>query len=409
MAFSTVQIGRLSLTELPQNTATEQSSGQSLASSGQILHVTGQEAYPIFPLARMSALHDDLQGLVAAQTLLPVLFGDKTDRNGYYILSGAQSALRNWTGEAVTDDWQADLRRVGSQLEIDLESRVTGPQSVNNSFGLTGILWNSPPGGHYAFWSGATAPASISRSCADGPAQRTYLSLPLQNTYRWGCPVASYANGRARFADDNAIERSGTGFSLGNPASWTLSNGLVRVQPGTSGNTLDVACWSSGAWQVKAWDLLSGGASLAGWSSAGLLRNDYEAVVLRLLKDNAPGRTLIDLTLRRGARFVEVYINAETAAALKAVRHSAETGSAATGVVSASANDAAGNQYCVGSAHTFTADTVNGGLSVASSTTLDVWIGAAVGGSGAVGGDTPGDLVAQYVGRRGEYVQAVRR
>jgi hypothetical protein len=409
MALSTVQLGRLALKELPQNQAGEQSSALAMSSSGRLLHIVGQEAYPLSTVAQMSALHDDLQGLVAGSYLIPVSFGDKADRNGYYTVYAAQSGLQNWTGEAITDDWAVDLQRVGSQLEVDLESRVTGPQTVSNSFALTGVLWNSPPAGHFGFWSGATAPSAVSRASADGVNQLVWTGLPLQSTYRWGCAVASYGNGRARFLDDNGIERSGIDFSIGNTALWTLSNGLVRVQPGTSGNVLDVSCWSAGAWQVKAWDLLAGATALSSWSSVSVLRNDYEVVIVRLLKDGAPGRTLIDLTLRRGSRFVEIYINAQIAATLKVVRHSAEAGTSATGTVTATANDAAGNRYTVGSAHGFTADTANGGLSLAATTTLDAYVGAVVGGGGAASGDAAADLLAQYAGRRGEYVQAVRR
>lgn len=409
MSFSTVQVGRLALKELPQNPVTEQSSQLMMSTQGRLLHVVGQEAYPLSTVGQMAALHDDLQGLVAGAYLIPVTFGDKADRNGYYVVYTAQSGLQNWNGEAITDDWAADLQRVGSQLEVDLESRVTGPQTVNNSFALTGVLWNSPPGGHGMFWSGVTTPSAVTRTSADGVNQVVWTGLPLQNTYRWGCQVTAYGNGRARFQDDNSIERSGTNFSLGNPALWTLSNGLVRVQPGTSGNTIDVAAWTGGAWQIKAWDLTYGGVSLGSWSSAGLLRNDYETVILRLVKDLNPGRTLIDLTLRRGSRFVEIYINAETSTTLKVVRHSAEAGTSATGTVTATANDGAGNKYSVGSAHTFTADVANGGLSLAATTTLDAYIGAVVSGTGAVAGDAATDLLAQYAGRRGEYVQAVRR
>ena len=42
------------------------------------------------------------------------------------------------------------------------------------------------------------------------------------------------------------------------------------------------ACWAGGAWQNKLWDLFSTSNNLSGWSSASVLRNDYEMVIVRL-------------------------------------------------------------------------------------------------------------------------------
>lgn len=412
MAFSTVQLGRLALTELPQNQATEQLSAQTLASTGRLLHVTGQEAYPLSTAAQMAALHDDLQGMVAGSYMIPVTFGDKSDRNGFYTVYSAQSGLKNWNGSKITDDWQVDLQRIGSPLEIDFESRLTGPNVVNNSFSLsaTAVNWNSPPANAYAFYSGQIA-STLTRACSDGPSQLVYF-ISAGNpptSVRWGCGVADYGNGRARFLDSAGLERSGINFSVTNVASWTLTNGLVRVQPGSSGNTLDVACWAGGAWQTKAWDLSYTGGNMSGWQSANVLRNDYEMTILRLIKDGVGFRVQIDLTLRRGSRFVEIYINVGSPSTISVLRHTAEAGTSATGTVTATSNDAAGNKYTVGSAHTFTANTTTGGLSLAGTSTLDCYIGAVVGGSGATSGDLAADLLNQYAGRRGETVQAVRR
>lgn len=406
MSFSTVQIGRLALTELPQNPASESLSILTAATTGRLLHVVGQELLQTTGLPRILAMQDDLQGMVSYGAVVPVTFGDKADRNGYYLPYGATNSEANWNGETILNDWTADLQRVGADTEVDLESRMSGAQTVNNSFTLTGVLWNAPPIGHYGFWCGANTPSLVTRTGADG-AVKVWTALPLQNTCRWGCAVTNYAGGRARVLN-SGIERAGIGFS---PAQglWELQNSLVRVRPLASGGVLEVASYSGGAWQAKTWDVQVGGTSLGVVDSVSVLRNDYEACVIRLLKDMNPGRTTVDLTLRRGSRFVELYVQAEVAATLKVVRATTEAGSSATGTVTATANDAAGNRYTVGSARTFTADLVNGGLSVATATTLDAYIGCVIAGSGAASGDAATDLLAQYAGRRSEYVQAVRR
>lgn len=208
MSFSTVQLGRVALTELPQNPASESLSALTEATSGRLLHVVGQELLQTAGLPKMLAIQDDLEGMVAYNTLVPVTFGDKVSRNGYYLPYGASNSETNWNGETVLNDWTVDLQRIGSDQEVDFESRVSGAQTVNNSFLLAGVLWNAPPVGHYGFWSGATAPPAVTRTGTDG-AVKVWTGLPLQNTYRWGCAVGSYAGGRARVLN-NGIERAGS-------------------------------------------------------------------------------------------------------------------------------------------------------------------------------------------------------
>jgi len=412
---STIKLGRLTLSELPtlgsqENPATE--SGSQGNTSGRILKVAGSEGYPVnMTTAQLSALHDDMQGLVQAQSVIPVMFTDKSDRNAYYIVNAASNALQNWSnGGSVKDSWAIDLQRLGTSLEVDFESRLTGPSTVNTTLGLSGTQAVSPPGGHYAF-SSAGSYATISRACSDGTAQTVYTAVAGNppTTARWGCAISNYANGRCRFLDQSNLERSGIQFGP-NQSVWTISNGLVQVQPGSGGNTIDVACWSGSAWHNKLWDLSLSGTNLSGWSSANLLRNDYEALTLRLVKDLSE-RVLIDLTLRRGSRVVEVYLQQDSSSgSFKVVRHNAEAGTAGTGTVTATVNDGNGDQYTVGSAHTTTADTTNGGLtSPAGSSTFDCYIGAVVGGTGASALDKAPELMLEYLGRRGEQVVAVRR
>jgi hypothetical protein len=409
--FGTVQIGRLALREA-LNPATDAVSGGSSA-AGRTLALTGQEmnlgAAPSAGLsvAGVAQIEDDLAGMVVAGTVQPVAFTNKSDRNGYYTVLDATAAPMNWTGEVITCDWKTTLGRVGSESEVDLESRLTGATARNNSFSATGERWHAPPIGHYAYWSGPSQPSTVTRTGADG-AMTVYRRLSTGINPRWGCPVASYLNGRVRFIDSNALERSGVNYS---PAAsgWNLNNALVRVQPLASNGVLQVAAWTGGAWQNISWDILSGGTTLGAPTSCTVLRNECELAVVRLLWTQAPGRITVDLTLRRGSRFVEVYVQGEFSATLVIQCFTAQAGTAGTGYVSATANDGAGNRYIVGSAKTFANLLTQGGISLASTTTLDAFIGVVAGGSGAVAGDVATDLYAQYLGSPSELVQAVRR
>jgi hypothetical protein len=409
--FGTVQLGRLALVEIPKYAAVDQDSDRN--SYGRTLSIQGQESSPGFfgtTAAQLAAKVDDLVGMIGE--LIPATFSDKADRNGYYTVATASASLTNWEGETESMTWSATLTRVGTPFEIDLESRLTGAVTRNTSFpasAATGSRSHTPPIGAYGYWSGPTLPSAVSRSSEDGTLT-AYTALPITSTTRWGCSLGNYPLARVRFLDDNGIERSGTQFQIGNAALWTLKNALVNVTPISSGGVMNVASYTGGAYQTKNWDLQVGGVSLGAPVSVSLLRNEYELCVVRLLWTQTPGRVTADLTLRRGSRLLELYIQTETSSTIKVVRGSAEAGSSAvTGYVTASANDGAGNKYIIGGAHTFTADTANGGISLAATTTLDAFVGVVAGGTGAVTGDKAADLYSQYLGFPAEQVRGTRR
>jgi hypothetical protein len=138
-----------------------------------------------------------------------------------------------------------------------------------------------------------------------------------------------------------------------------------------------------------------------------VLRNTFECIVVRITKGLAPGRVTVDLTLRRGSRFVEVYVQHQFGTTLVVQRATAEATTASTGYLTATAADGNGHKFVLGSTRTFTADNVQGGISKAATPVLDAYIG--VSPSGAASGDLPADLFKQYLGVQSETVQGVRR
>jgi hypothetical protein len=422
--FGSITLGRLTLREA-LSAASETGGG-----SGRTMNLTGQEAVPALTSAQLTQIQDDLPGMAGA--MLPVAFTVKSDRNGYWILSDAQADLMNWNGELVTCTWQASLTRVGSDTEVDLESRLSGSLARANAYGAVGERVHCPPIGHYGYYTGATQPSVLVRTGSDG-AMFVYRGVPTGVNPRWGCAVSTYLAGRVRFLDAHDLERAGTAFPVRplypplTPAStltpssslvpaagaatvWTLHNTLVKVTPATAGTgTLIISAWTGGGWQDKVWDVRIGGVSLGTPDTVTVLRNEPEIVVVRLLRSQRPGRATIDLTLRRGHRAVEVYVQAASATTVQLVLSTPEAGTAAGGYVSASADDGAGNRYVIGSAGLFTADTTNGGITATATTAMDAFIGVQAGGAAALPGDTAADLFKAYVGAPSESVQAVRR
>lgn len=415
--FGVINLGRFPLVEFPTQAATDASSAPSSTSpTGRVLKLAGQESVPSATeigtsTAMLEAWRSDMAGLVHA--FVPVTFTDKTGLNGYYVVTDSSADLQNWENEQQTLTWTIDLNRVGTDFEIDLESRLTGT-TRNNSFALSGTRWHSPSIGHYSYYSApGNSPSVVNRVGADGT-HVVYLGLPstLTTIPRWGCAVGNYMTGRVIFQDANNIERSGILFNVGNATSWTLSNGLLKVVPVPSGSgVIRLQTYNSpaGYAAAKTWDLRYNNTSLGPPQGVSLLRNEPEIVVLRMVFTyQTVTRITCDLTLRRGARHVEVFLQAQTSGQFKIVRASAEVGSSATGYVYASSADSAGDKYVVGSALSTTADLVNGGISSSASVVyMDAMIGAQVNTSAA--GDLVGDLYSQYLATPSELVQGVRR
>ena len=362
-----VTVGRIPLRE----TVTVSESG----GDGRGLDLEGQESYPPLTRAQVIARHDGINSLIAGQ-VIAVTFTDKPERNGYYTVKSSSAAYSEHVGERVTSDWKVSLDRVGSDAETDLQSRLTGAVRLND-FSLTGERWHAPPIGHYGYYTGATNPTTMTRTGADG-AMTVYRGVPANTSPRWGCPPTSYLTGRVKATTSGSQEVYGVDVPLA-ATGWALSNGFVNVTPGASG-TLDVQAYSGGAYRSKYWNVSVAGSasSITSWDAATLLRNDPEMCIMRLTKGLNPGRATLDLTLRRGSRTVEGYVQTGTSATLAVYRNTLETNTsfAASGYITATGDDSDGNAFAIGSARTFTAHT-NGGVIKAAATSLDFWIGAA--------------------------------
>jgi len=256
------------------------------------------------------------------------------------------------------------------------------------------------------------AARDILRGIEGGGSIRTYLSLPANVDPRWGCDPTGYLSGAASIRI-GGVERAGTNILVSGTTGWELSNGLVRVRPLAASGLLSIDAWDNPAWSNKGWDIYLNGVAMtpADLSALTVLRNDPEAVTIRLVRtpSSNSGRTYVDLLLRRGSRFVEAYVQHETSTTILIRLNTTTASTAGTGHVVQTANDADGNRAIIGSARTFTADTVNGGLSKAATSTLDAFIGVVFGGGAPASGDAAADLTNQYIGAMAEATVGVLR
>ncbi len=397
-----LQIGRVVLSEGALRSLEEEWSdtGRSVTLSGI------QFSTPPSTRSLIAAMHDDILGLPLE--IVAVQFDVKDHRNGYYQVASAKSAMIELPGQGVIQlGWEITLLRLGNDQEIDLESRLSGPVNRLNDHSLGGERWHAPSGQHAAYFAGSSTPGEVSRVGSEG-AITVYRGLQQTDNPRWLCPVESYHLGRARVYDQGHGERTGTGVDL-SPVYWGIDNSLFNFEREASRfrtYSHDGTSWSS----FKEWEFTFNGADLGTPLMMSVLHNQYERVTLRLVWDRSPsGRIYLDLTLRRGARYVECLMRSSTAGKMGVRRRTSEASYLASGYVRATSNDASGDRFIVGSRETFTSDLVAGWIEMDSTTRFDFILGAIVNGSSAVAGDTGEDLMAQYIGTPEERIQGVKR
>lgn len=374
------------------------------------LSLAGQESFPPSPLPLVTFLHGQLVGLQEGR-MVPVTFTDKAQRDGYYTVTSTSSDLTNYqNGEAVTADWTVELTRVGSDSEIDLQSRLTGAVRAND-FSLSGTRWHAPAIGHYAYHTASTIPSSLTRATSEGNIT-VYLSIPSNTSPRWGCTPTNYRGGRVRIFDTSEVSSENEVQGINRRMSdngWALFNGLVNLQPTATAGVVNVAYWDGNAFQDAYWKLQRGGVNLTDWDACTILRNDYEQSVIRLVTkqaSNTAGRTTVDFALKRGSRIIEGYMQNSSSTTLKIAPISTTASTSGTGYQVATSGT---NRVACGSARTFTADNSNGGISKSSATSFDFWIGPVINAASPQSGDSATELRDQYIGTMPEIVYAVRR
>lgn len=402
MATPTVQLGRLTLREEWVITEALDAAGQRTGA------ITGQEARPRVPAVALPRVHDDLLGM--AGRLVPITFTVKNYLDGFYTIADVSTETEDWAGGLAVVRWTMNVQRVGPPAEVDLESRLSGAVTRTNAFAATGERTHAPPVAAAAYWAGTSAPGSVDRPCSDGGSVRVYRTLGAAVNPRWAIAPAAYGGGRVRLLDETGRERAGTMITVPASGAWQLTNGVLRVQRG-AGTTLAIGVWDAGVWQDIAYNIQidSPYTTVDPFDYLTVLVNEYAQVTVRLMKSLSPGRFSVDLTLRRGSRLVELYLQHEYGTQMRVLRSVAATSTQTSGYVVANANDAAGNKSVLGSALAFTANTVTGGVEKTGTATLDVMIGTVLDGSGAIAGDTAADLYAQYLGAPGEVVRGVKR
>jgi hypothetical protein len=373
-----------------------------------VVTLTGQDSAPPQTRAAVRAAHRNVRGLRGQY--VAATFSDKSELDGFYLVTSASSALTNEQGgQVVSATWTLQLALVGKSSDVEIESRAPALGRVTDLAGPPApVFWHAPAVGTDTYYTGATVPGgTVSRLSAEGIV-KVYTGLPATFPPRWTVDASEYEYGSAKVLLD--LIRS-LGENTPDQAVWQIDNGLLRVRPAASGG-IEVSAYDPEAadWKsVKSHQFTVNGAALTTTPEFTVLRNGCEEVCVRLTYDQAPGRVTVDLSLRRGSRFVAGTMKRHSAATLGVTRTAAEASTAITGGLRATAADADGNRAVMGSAKTATTTTATPSLAKAAVLLFDFFLGHEI-GAAPQAGDAFADLLGQYLGSTGrERVRVVRR
>ena len=401
--YGPLTIGRLTLTEDWQIT-------EKAGTGGRTVSLAGQEA-SVALADSQAATRERAEGILAYQgSVVPCVFTHQAHRNGWYRVNSPQVDEQTWNEHTLTR-WRVDLERVGADSEVEVESRLIGGNRTHAS-AATAELWHAPAVGANGYYVGTSTPGYVDR-VGEGGTVRVFRALPAATNPRWAVPAAS-ALGGAVSVTVNGILRMGL-TCADTPASWVLSNGLVKVEPRTSAGTLRVTSYLASAWgTAKVFDIKRGTTSLGAATHVTVLRNDPCESVIRLVWDHAPGRTTVDLSLKRGSRFVALHAQQYEATNALRVDDNAGGGTVtdqltAAGYIASTTSDGDGNRWVLGTPVASAAAGTFGFAASVAARSLPAYVGVVRGGASPAAGDTAAQVNAQYLGTPAEAERVIQR
>jgi hypothetical protein len=369
--------------------------------------------------AEATSIRDELIRMAETDDLLlPITLSSDPTIDGFYELTDVtlETGVASLSGYY---PFRATLRRLGSEGKVAIESRLTLGLRANDhsiTFGTSEPFWAASDVGNPTIELGAAVGLSTLDRDAGSFNLVVYRDVPdTLLSIVHGVEAVNYYSGAVTVEVGSVLRVISGRDSDNEPMNWRLGNGLIRVSANGSNGRLDVEHFDGTSWEAaKTYTLEEGGAEIGSWDYLAILRNDPAAATIRLVERQAGGAPVyLDLTLRRGSRFVEGQLARQRdtpTTSWNVERTATEAGTSLTGALRASANDGDGNRYVIGSSKTMTKDTTQGGIAPTSNaTSFPFFIGSAVDGSGAAAGDTPSDLVNQYHGYLTEVLTAVKR
>lgn len=381
-------------------------------------------------LAETKALRSELLGQNGQ--IVAVVFSDDSTIDGFYRQIDADIDAADYSlNDTGLYDFSATLVRIGGLSSVEFQSLLTIDEMVN-SHGLLDTEVKpsvAPPVGALAFDVGDTSPSAHTRVTEDGTI-KVFIDLNEDIDPTWSATPASYYSGGVEITVGGRV-RTGLDYPGNLPDDWMISNGQIRFTPGVTAlvnnGRVQMEVWDGAGWSTpKAFKLIfeptGTNTTVPEWHFLTIVRNDPHVGIIRLVRDaeTAPAgfhTHTLDITLRRGMRHASfVYSWSGATTTWKVMRDTAEattditpTGAAAVVGIRATANDAGGDRFILGSPATITRDNANGGIQFATTRVFSFCIGAEINGSGAAANDLAAELFLQYFGAVYETIRAVPR
>ncbi len=368
-----------------------------------------------------------LQGIIENpdEPAVPVVASADSTLTGFYRVTGGDVDIRPDSYTTFNAPFTLQLERVPGLNSPLIESQLLGKLRTNShsiAVGSTVPWWATPTDANADNVSGTSTATRTGDGGSVKVQYKTDGTLLMDTTVGQQCAPGDWMDMAARIeVNDGSEWRRVPGHQLAttDPATpfWRLTNDFVRVTNGGGNGLLSVQFYASSAWRTaKIFKLTTGtGPTTCGaFSSISVLYNAPWRTTVRLGLEQAstPNRMTCDLTLRRGALWVEGQLARDPLAGtteLGVYRNTAEAATAVTSAVVATSADAGGGKYWISTAKTKTNGLTQGGFyaSTVANAVFDFRIGYEP--SGASGPDTFTNQVYAGFAAVDESVRFVRR
>lgn len=392
-----LRIGRVGIDTAASDPETWSESGDITTLSGNLFAGT---------LANAQTLRQQILGYVGNEweKTVPVVWSSDTTRTGFYRVQAAKVD----TGPSMVAGYvpfSMTLERVQGYAAPSMESILQGANRTNKPAGVTTKPW----------WAVTTAEQNLlgtiggassygTRSAVGGVTMALWNLSSYSSVFVGQVLPANWYDGAATISAGGKVV-VGRQVGPGHGADWQIDNGVIKAVPG-SGNFVDLYCWVSGAWVGPTsfkigYSPISTFTDLPAATSMVVLRNSPEEVSIRLATQIGAifsDSFYVDLTLRRGSRFVSVHHSLGTQpgigmAATTAMSHI----DANLGGNVKTTNDGNGNRAVLLYATSgLTEDLVLGTMYRPGTSTFDGAIGIEVGGTGSTSSSTAVATRDQY-------------
>lgn len=305
----TLQIGRFGI---------DLASGEvaSTSADGNSIRIEGNTAYSDFEKARV--LEQQLLGYVDQpdEDFVPVVWDETPQLDGFYRVKSvsfsgearlAPTGVMKFTvGLERVQGFAAPLVEV-SQLGV-MRTDTTGWGTRERGFGLPATAASALE--VYRVTGVVSRFGVVQRFTRPGETADAVVC-----SARTDSSIVAYYVAPERFYDAAATFQLGEPLRvvvgrqpLNLPSSWLLSNDLIQVRPAFDSEfKIEYRGWVGGGW--SGWESISfrrsfGSSAMPVPHTVVVLRNSPEAVTIRLLSNYLMNPVTVDLTLRRGARYV---------------------------------------------------------------------------------------------------------